>query len=203
VQKIGSIGLPIEDTDILIVDTETHSKIMSVGEPGELLIKGPQVMKGYWNRPEETKKQLVKELFGLPGPWVFTGDVAKMDEDGYFYIVDRTKDMINVSGLKVYAREVDDVLFEHPAVAMAAVVGVPDPNTPGAETVKAFVVPKQGHAPSEELKKDLIEHCQKRLARYKIPKIIEFRDNLPLSMIGKVLKRPLRDEEKEKAGKGK
>nr|MDO8100803.1 long-chain fatty acid--CoA ligase [Candidatus Njordarchaeota archaeon] len=201
-KKIGSIGLPIPDTEILIVDTETHSKIIPVGEPGELVIKGPQVMKGYWNKPEETKKQLVEELFGLPGPWVFTGDVAKMDGDGYFYIVDRTKDMINVSGLKVYPREVDDVLFEHPAVAMAAVVGVPDPKTPGAETVKAFIVPKQGYTPGEELRRDLIEHCQKRLARYKVPKIIEFRDNLPLSLIGKVLKRPLREEEKEKAKKG-
>jgi long-chain acyl-CoA synthetase len=200
-KKIGSIGLPIPDTEILIVDTETHSKIMPVGQAGELVIKGPQVMKGYWKKPEETNKQLVKELFGLPGPWVFTGDVAKMDEDGYFYIVDRTKDMINVSGLKVYPREVDDVLFEHPAVAMAAVVGVPDPKTLGAETVKAFVVPKQDFTPSEELKKDLIEHCQKHLARYKVPKIIEFRDSLPLSLIGKVLKLPLREEEKEKAKK--
>jgi long-chain acyl-CoA synthetase len=198
-KKIGSIGLPIPDTEVLIVDTETHSKIMPMGEPGELVIKGPQVMKGYWNKPEETKKQLVKELFGLTGPWVFTGDIAKMDEDGYFYIVDRTKDMVNVSGLKVYPREVDDVLFEHPAVAMAATIGIPDPKTPGSETVKAFVVLKPGNTPNREVEESIIEHCRKHLARYKVPKVIEFRDSLPLSLIGKVLKLPLREEEKKKA----
>jgi long-chain acyl-CoA synthetase len=198
-KKIGSIGLPIPDTEILIVDTETHSKIMPMGEPGELVIKGPQVMKGYWNKPEETKKQLVRELFGLPGPWVFTGDVAKMDEDGYFYIVDRTKDMVNVSGLKVYPREVDDILFEHPAVAMAATIGIPDPKTPGSENVKAFVVLKPGNTPGKEVEESIIEHCRKHLARYKVPKVVEFRDSLPLSLIGKVLKLPLREEEKKKA----
>jgi long-chain acyl-CoA synthetase len=199
VKKIGSIGLPIPDTEILIVDTETHSKIIPMGEPGELVIKGPQVMKGYWNKPEETKKQLVKELFGLTGPWVFTGDVAKMDEDGYFYIVDRTKDMVNVSGLKVYPREVDDILFEHPAVAMAATIGIPDPKTPGSETVKAFIVLKPGNTPSKEVEESIIEHCRKHLARYKVPRVIEFRDSLPLSLIGKVLKLPLREEEKKKS----
>ncbi len=198
-KKIGSIGLPIPDTEILIVDTETHSKIMPMGEPGELVIKGPQVMKGYWNKPEETKKQLVKELFGVPGPWVFTGDVAKMDEDGYFYIVDRTKDMVNVSGLKVYPREVDDILFEHPAVAMAATIGIPDQKIPGSETVKAFIVLKPGNTPSKEVEESIIEHCRKHLARYKIPRVIEFRDSLPLSLIGKVLKLPLREEEKKKS----
>ena len=197
--KIGSIGLPYPDTEVLIVDTETHSKIMPLGEAGELVIKGPQVMKGYWNKPEETKKQLVKELFGLPGPWVFTGDVARMDEDGYFYIVDRTKDMVNVSGLKVYPREVDDVLFEHPAVAMAAAIGIPDPKMPGSEYVKAFVVLKPGNTPSKEVEESVIEHCRRHLARYKVPKVIEFRDSLPLSLIGKVLKLPLREEEKKKA----
>jgi long-chain acyl-CoA synthetase len=202
-QKIGSIGLPVPDTEVLIVDVETHSRIMPMGEPGEMVIKGPQVMKGYWNRPDETNKQLVRELLGIPGPWVFTGDIAKMDEDGYFWVVDRTKEMINVSGLKVYAREVDDVLFEHPAVEMAAVVGVPDPRTPGAEKVKAFIVLKKGYSPSEGLEKDLIEHCRKRLSRYKTPKIIEFRESLPVSLIGKVLKRPLKEEEKETAKRSK
>jgi long-chain acyl-CoA synthetase len=198
-KKIGSIGVPYPDTDVMIVDIETHSRPMPVGEAGEMAIKGPQVMKGYWNKPEETKKQLAKELLGVPGPWVFTGDVAKMDEEGYFYIVDRTKDMVNVSGLKVYAREVDDVLFEHPAVAMAATIGVPDPNTPGSERVKAFIVLKEGVPPGKEVENSIVEHCSKHLARYKIPKIIEFRKELPLSLIGKVLKLPLREEERKKS----
>jgi long-chain acyl-CoA synthetase len=197
-KKVGSIGIPFPDTDIMILDVETHSKIMPLGECGEMVVKGPQVMKGYWNKPEETKKQLVDILLGCAGPWVFTGDVAKMDEDGYFYIVDRTKDMVNVSGLKVYAREVDDVLFEHPAVAMAATIGIPDPKTPGSEIVKAFVVLKPGNAPSKEVEDSIIEFCRKHLARYKVPKVVEFRDSLPLSLIGKVLKLPLREEEKKK-----
>jgi long-chain acyl-CoA synthetase len=202
-KKIGSIGVPYPDTEVLIVDIETHSKSMPLGEPGEMAIKGPQVMKGYWNKPEDTKKQLVTELLGVPGPWVFTGDVAKMDEEGYFYIVDRTKDMINVSGLKVYPREVDDVLFEHPAVAMAAAIGIPDPKIPGSEKVKAFIVLKEGYTPSAEVEKSITEHCSKQLARYKVPKVIEFRKELPLSLIGKVLRLPLREEEKKKASQGK
>jgi long-chain acyl-CoA synthetase len=196
---MGSIGVPFPDTEVMIVDIETHSKPMANGEPGEMAIKGPQVMKGYWNKPEETKKQLVEKLLGVPGPWVFTGDVAKMDEDGYFYIVDRIKDMVNVSGLKVYAREVDDVLYEHPSVAMAATIGVPDPNTPGSERVKAFIVLREGFLPGEEVETSIIEHCSKHLARYKVPKIIEFRKELPLSLMGKVLKLPLREEEKKKS----
>jgi long-chain acyl-CoA synthetase len=197
-KKIGSIGVPFPDTDVMIVDVDTHSELISVGEPGEMAIKGPQVMKGYWEKPEETEKQLVKELLGVPGPWVLTGDVAKMDSQGYFYIVDRTKDMVNVSGLKVYAREVDDVLFEHPAVAMAATIGVPDPKTPGSERVKAFVVLKEGYKPDKEVENSIIEFCSKRLARYKVPKMIEFKKELPLSLIGKVLKLPLREEEKKR-----
>ena len=197
-KKAGSIGIPFPDTDIMIVDIETHSKIMPLGECGEIVVRGPQVMKGYWNKPEETKKQLVDKVAGVPGPWVFTGDVARMDEDGYFFIVDRTKDMINVSGLKVYAREVDDVLFEHPTVELAATIGIPDPKTPGSEVVKAFVVLKQGNAPSKELEDSLIEYCRKHLARYKVPRVIEFRSSLPLSLVGKVLKLPLREEEKKK-----
>jgi long-chain acyl-CoA synthetase len=197
-KKIGSIGIPLPDTNIMLLDVETHSKVMPQGECGEMVVKGPQVMKGYWNKPEETKKQLVDKLLGVPGPWIFTGDVAKMDDDGYFFIVDRTKDMVNVSGLKVYAREVDDVLFEHPAVAMAATIGIPDPKTLGSETVKAFVVLKPGNTPSKELEDNIIEYCRKHLARYKVPKVVEFRDSLPLSLIGKVLKLPLREEEKKK-----
>ncbi|WXG47184.1 MAG: long-chain fatty acid--CoA ligase [Candidatus Atabeyarchaeum deiterrae] len=200
-RKIGSIGPPISDTDCRIVDIETGIRLMPVGEAGELAIKGPQVMKGYWNKPEETKNQLKKEIAGEPGPWLLTGDIAKMDEDGFFYIVDRKKDMIDVSGFKVYPREVDDVLFEHPSVAMAAAIGIADPKMPGSERVKAFVVVKPGVAESDETKKNIIDFAKTRLAPYKVPKEIEFRKELPTTLIGKVLKRPLRDEEKQKTGK--
>jgi long-chain acyl-CoA synthetase len=155
-------------------------------------------MKGYWNKPNETAKQIRSEIASEKGPWVLTGDMARMDEDGYFYIVDRKKDMIDVSGFKVYPREVDDVLFEHPSVAMAAVVGVPDPSTPGNERVKAFVVVKPGVQETEELKEEIREFCKKKLAPYKVPKFIEFRKELPMTLVGKVLKRQIRDEEEKK-----
>jgi long-chain acyl-CoA synthetase len=155
-------------------------------------------MKGYWNRPEESAHQVKKELLGEPGPWVLTGDIAKMDKDGYFYIVDRKKDMIDVSGFKVYPREVDDILFEHPAVALAAAVGVPDPTIPGNERVKAFIVLKQGIQESDKLKEEIREFCKKKLAPYKVPKFIEFRKELPMSLVGKVLKRKILEEEAKK-----
>jgi long-chain acyl-CoA synthetase len=200
-RKIGSIGLPIPNTDCRIVDIETGTRIVPVGEPGELAIKGPQVMKGYWNKPEETKNQLKSKLVGEAGPWVLTGDIAKMDEEGYFYIVDRKKDMIDVSGFKVYPREVDDKLFEHPQVAMAAAVGIPDPKNPGSEVVKAFIILKPGVPENEETKKSIIDFAKKTMAPYKVPKEIEFRKELPTTLIGKVLKRPLREEEKKKGNK--
>jgi len=186
--KAGSIGIPFPDTDAKIVDTETGEREMPVGEPGELIVKGPQVMKGYWNRPEETAKT-------LRNGWLYTGDIAKMDEDGYFYIVDRKKDMIIVSGYNVYPREVEEVFFQHPAVREVAVVGVPDPKT--GERVKAFVVLKEGATVTEE---ELIEFCRQKLAKYKCPKEIEFRDELPKTFIGKVLRRKLREEEEKKQG---
>jgi long-chain acyl-CoA synthetase len=198
-RKIGSIGLPIPNTDCRIVDIETGTKLTPVGEAGELAIKGPQVMKGYWNKPEETKNQLKSKLVGEAGPWVLTGDIAKMDEEGYFYIVDRKKDMIDVSGFKVYPREIDDKLFEHPHVSMAATVGIPDPRNPSSEVVKAFVVLKPGVPESEETKKSIIEFAKKSMAPYKVPKEIEFRKELPTTLVGKVLKRPLREEEKRKS----
>jgi long-chain acyl-CoA synthetase len=197
-RKVGSIGMPLPDTEAKVVDSETSSKEVPLGQDGELAIKGPQVMKGYWNKPEETAKQMRKEIAGESGPWVLTGDVARMDEDGYFYIVDRKKDMIDVSGFKVYPREVDDVLFEHPAVAMAAAVGVPDPEIPGNERVKAFIVLKAGYEESDKLKEEIREHCRKKLAPYKVPKFIEFKKELPLTIVGKVLKYRMRDEEKKK-----
>jgi len=192
--KVGSVGLPISDTDIKLVDIDTGTKEVPIGEPGEIVIRGPQVFKGYWNKPEETKNQLKDE-------WLYTGDIGKMDEEGYFYIVDRKKEMVIVSGFKVYPREVDDVLYEHPAVKMAATLGVPDPEKPGSEKVKAFIVLNPGYTASDKLKEEIIAHARKSLAPYKIPKIIEFRNEVPTSLVGKVLKRPLKEEEQKKTRK--
>nr|MDO8100645.1 long-chain fatty acid--CoA ligase [Candidatus Njordarchaeota archaeon] len=184
-RKIGSVGMPMPDTDVRIVDLETGTKVLPQGEAGEIISRGPQIMKGYWNKPEETAQV-------LRDGWFHTGDVGRMDEDGYFYIVDRTKDMINVSGFKVYPREVDDVLTEHPAVALAAVVGIPNPERPGSEIVKAFIVLKTGQQGSDRLAEDIKSFVKDRLAPYKVPKTIEFKKELPLSLVGKVLKRELR-----------
>jgi len=180
--KDGSIGPPFCETDAKIVDIENRYRTLSVGEVGELAVKGPQVMKGYWNQKAETETV-------LEGGWFLTGDIAKMDEDGYFYIVDRKKDMINVGGFKVYPREVEDVLFENPDVKEVGVVGVPDEFS--GEVVKAFVVRKD---PSKGLtEQDIIGFCQTRLAKFKVPKKVEFVDELPKTLIGKVLRRKLRE----------
>lgn len=184
-RKEGSIGVPIPNTDAKVVDPETRQPV-PLGEVGELAVKGPQVMKGYWKLPEETQKV-------LRDGWLFTGDMAKMDEDGYFYIVDRKKDMIIAGGYNIFPREIEEVLYEHPKVLEAAVVGVPDEYR--GETVKAFVVPKPGETPNEE---ELIRHCKERLAAFKVPKLVEFRNELPKSNIGKVLRRVLVEEETSK-----
>jgi len=186
VRKIGSIGPPFPDTECKIVDLETGTNELPVGEEGELIIRGPQVMLGYWNRPEET-------ACALRDGWLYTGDIAKMDEDGYFYITDRKKDMIISGGYNIYPREVDEVLFEHPAVLEATTIGVPHSHY--GEVVKAFVVRRQGIAVTEE---EIINFCRERLVRYKVPREIEFRDELPKSNIGKILRRVLKDEEKQK-----
>ena len=182
--KSGSIGIPIPETDAKIVDSETGTRDMSLGETGELAVKGPQVMKGYWNRPDETANV-------MRDGWLLTGDIARMDEDGYFYIVDRKKDMIDASGFKVWPREVEEVLFTHPAIKEAAVVGVRDAYR--GETVKAFVVlkDKTKENPSAD---EIREYCKTMLAPYKVPKIIEFRDELPKTLVGKILRRKLREE---------
>lgn len=185
-RKIGSIGLPIPDTVCKIVDLETGEREVPQGEPGELCIYGPQAMKGYWNMPEETGKT-------LKNGWIYTGDIAKMDEDGYFYIVDRKKDMIIAGGFNIYPRDVEEVLFEHPKVQEAVVAGVPDPYR--GETVKAFVVLKEGQAATEE---EMISYCKSKLAAYKVPKKVEFRSELPKTAVGKVLRRFLREEEIKK-----
>jgi len=184
-RRAGSIGLPVPDTDAKIVDLETGARL-GVGQEGELAIKGPQVMLGYWKRPVETAET-------IKDGWIHTGDIGKFDADGFFYIVDRKKDMISASGLKVLPREVEEVLFMHPKVQEAVVAGVPDPYR--GETVKAYVVPKAGAKPTAE---ELIKFCKLHLASFKVPTQVEFRDELPKSMIGKVLRRVLVDEEKAK-----
>jgi len=181
------IGLPFPDTEPRIVDVDNPSREVPPGETGELAIRGPQVMKGYWNKPEDTAAV-------LRDGWLLTGDVARMDEDGYFYIVDRKKDMILCSGYNVYPREVEEVLFMHPAVGEAAAIGIPDAYR--GETVKAFVVLKAGAAATEE---EVIAFCKERLAPFKVPKQVEFTKELPKSMIGKVLRRELRERELAKA----
>ncbi|WP_409346994.1 AMP-binding protein [Paenibacillus sp. MBLB4367] len=185
-RKTGSIGLPWPDTMCKIVETAT-GKELPPGEVGELIVKGPQVMQGYWNNPEETAAV-------LKDGWLYTSDLGYMDEEGYFYIVDRKKDMINAGGLKVYPREVEEVLFGHPGVQEAAVIGVPDPYR--GETVKAFIVSKKGAELSES---ELDAFCRSRLAAYKIPRVYEFRQELPKTFVGKVLRRLLVDEERKRS----
>jgi long-chain acyl-CoA synthetase len=185
-RKPGSIGFPMTSTECKIVDLETGTREVAVGEEGELCVRGPQIMKGYWNKPEETAKT-------LRDGWLYTGDVARMDEDGYFYIVQRKKDMIIVSGFNVYPNEIEDVLFTHPAVQECAIIGVPDQYR--GEAVKAFVVLKPGAQATVE---ELQEFCRERLAKFKVPSFIEFTAALPKSAVGKVLRRELRDQEEAK-----
>jgi long-chain acyl-CoA synthetase len=182
-KKIGSIGIPFPDTEAKIVDVETGEEEVGIGETGELIIRGPQVMKGYWEKPEET-------AITLKDGWLYTGDICTMDEDGYFYVVDRKKDMIIAGGFNIYPREVDEVLFEHPGVQEAVAVGIPDEYR--GETVKAYVVLNPGEEATEE---EIIAFCRERLAAYKVPRAVEFRAELPKTMVGKVLRRALREEE--------
>jgi len=183
-RKVGSIGVPLPDTECRIVDLEDSTREMPAGEAGELLIRGPQIMKGYLNKPEETAKTLTKEGF------LCTGDVAKMDEDGYFFIVDRIKDMIISGGYNVYPRDIDEVLYEHPKILEACAVGIPHPKR--GESIKAFVVLKQGQTLTE---KEVIDYCAERLARYKLPVAVEFKEELPKSNVGKILRKDLRKQQ--------
>ena len=192
-RKIGSVGLALPSTETKIVDVDDYTKIIPIGEQGEIMIKGPQIMKGYWNKPEETANQ-------LKDGWLLTGDIGKMDEDGYLYIVDRKKDMIIISGFKVYPRELEDVLFEHEAVENVAIIGLPDPNTPGSEIVKAFIVLKDGFRETDEIKNEIKEFLRKNVAPYKVPKFIDFRKELPETLVGKVLRKDLKDIEARKRG---
>lgn len=179
----GSIGLPVPGVDAAILDEKTGEPL-PVGGIGEIAVKGPNIMQGYWNQPGETAG-----IFH--NGWMRTGDIGRMDEEGYFYILDRSKDMIKASGFNIFPREVEEVLFHHPAVQEAAVVGVPHEYR--VETVAAVIVLKPGYAPGEETRQDILAYCKKELTPYKVPKIVEFRESLPKSLIGKVLKRELRD----------
>ncbi|WP_068615996.1 AMP-binding protein [Paenibacillus tuaregi] len=184
-RKTGSIGIPFPDTEARIVNALTGEDL-PLGEIGELIVRGPQVMKGYWNRPEETAAS-------LRDGWLYTGDLARMDEDGFFFILDRRKDLIIAGGYNIYPREVEEVLFEHPDVEEAVVAGTVDPYR--GETVKAYIVLKEGCLTTEA---ELKSWCKERLAVYKVPKVYEFRKALPKTLVGKVLRRKLIDEENER-----
>jgi acyl-CoA synthetase (AMP-forming)/AMP-acid ligase II len=183
-KKPGSIGMPLPDTTFKLVDPET-GELAALGEPGEIAISGPQVMLGYYNQPEET-------AHALRDGWMYTGDIAKMDEDGYFYIVDRLKDMVIVSGFKVFTRELDDVLCEHPDIAMAASFGIPDPERAGSERVACAVVLKPGISKDDAERDNILSYLRGRVAPYKVPKRVIFMEQLPTSGVGKILKRELR-----------
>ncbi len=185
-RKIGSIGLPLSDTLSRIVDLNDGKTDVPAGEIGELFIKGPQVMKGYWKRPDATAETVTDG-------WLHTGDIAKMDEDGYFYIVDRKKDLIISGGYNVYPRDIEEVFFEHPKIMEATAIGIP--HLKRGEAVKVFVVLKEGEEASAE---ELMTYCKDKLAKYKWPTEIEFRAELPKTNVGKVLKKDLRSEELEK-----
>lgn len=189
-KKLGTIGLPILNIDMKLVDP-ANGKEVARGEAGELCVKGPVVMKGYYNKPEETANAIDADGY------MHTGDVAVQDEDGYLRLVDRTKDMINISGFKVFSKRVEEILCGHPAIDVVAVVGVPNPELPGSELVKAYIVLKPGHGKTGEedgLKKDIQAFARKSLAPYEVPKTIIFRPELPLTSIGKIDKKALRKE---------
>jgi long-chain acyl-CoA synthetase len=188
VRKPGTIGLPLPDTDIRIVDVETGTRELPVGEAGELCVAGPQVMKGYWRQPEETARALRTDAAGRV--WFHTGDIARMDADGFTTIVQRKKDLIIVDGFNVYPSEVEGVLYTHPDVRLAAAIGLS--HAYHGEVVKACVVLRQGATATAE---DLLAHCRRDLAEYKVPREIELRDTLPMSAVGKILYRVLREEE--------
>ena len=189
--KTGSVGMPFPSTELALIalesDEQGEARFLDVGQTGELVARGPQVMKGYYNNPEETANAIDAD------GWLHTGDIATMDADGYFFIVDRKKDLIIASGYNIVPREVEEVLFMHPKVMEAAVVGVPDAKR--GETVKAFVVLKEGQSATVE---EIRDFCKERLAPYKVPALVEFRSELPKTQIGKVLRRVLMEEEKRK-----
>ncbi|MGV7928159.1 MAG: AMP-binding protein [Spirochaetota bacterium] len=183
-KKASSIGMPISDTDVKLIDPETNQPAR-VGETGEIVIRGPQLMKGYYKNPDETAN-------AVRDGWMYTGDVAKMDEDGYFYIVDRVKDMVIVSGFKVFTRELDEVLAKHPDVELGASIGLPDPERPGSERVGCAIVLKPGIEGNDAEKAKIMQFLREEVAPYKVPRVIEFMDRLPTSGVGKILKREIK-----------
>ena len=187
-RKIGSVGIPVPGTESKIVDLETGLEEVPIGENGELIVKGPQVMKGYWKKPEET-------VLTVRDGWLYTGDIAYRDEDGFYYIAGRKKDMIIAGGLNIYPAEVEEVLYQHPKVAEACAFGVPDPYL--GEKLLAIVILKKGESLSDQ---ELLSWCEGRIARYKIPRAVEFRDALPKTIVGKILRRQLVEEYKHKLG---
>lgn len=190
-KKIGSVGLPIQNTDIKLVDLEIGENEVGFNEEGEIIASGPQIMKGYHGKPEETDNS-IREFKG--GKYFFTGDIGKMDEDGYIYIVDRAKDMLIVGGYKVFSREVEETLYQHPDVEFCAIVGVPDQKRPGNEIVKAVIqlTTDAKEKDRQELQDDIIAFCRENKAPYKVPKIVEIIDEIPLTAVGKVDKKVLR-----------
>jgi len=189
-RKIGAVGLPYPNTDIKIVDLETGLKELPQGEDGEIAASGPQVMLGYWNKPE-ANKNVFREIEGKR--YFLTGDIGHIDEDGFVVITDRKKDMAIVGGFNVYPKDVEEVLFTHPKVALAAVVGLPDPHT--GEKIKAFIQLRPGMQATEE---EILEFCKEKMTGYKRPRSVEFRESLPTSVVGKVLRRVLKEEELKK-----
>jgi long-chain acyl-CoA synthetase len=187
-QKVGTVGVPYPDVESRIVDLETGTRDVAPGESGELVLRGPQLMDGYYNKADET-------ALTLRNGWLHTGDIATVDADGYVAIVDRKKEMIIVSGFNVYPREVEEALATHPAILDSAAIGVPHPIK--GEEVKAFVVLKPGAKATAE---EIIAHCRTQLAPFKVPKDIEFRESLPKTLIGKTLRRQLAEEDRKKRG---
>ena len=188
--KINSFGVPIPNVDAAIIDV-VGTEFMPVGEEGELIVSGPNIMLGYWKRSEETKDSII-ELEGKK--WLRTGDLVKMDEEGYFYFIDRKRDLIKYKGYSVFARHVEEVLYSHPQIKAAGVVGVPDPKV--GQIIKAYVV-LQGEARGKVSEEEISEFCKQNMAHYKVPKIIEFRGELPKTDVGKVSRRELREEAEE------
>jgi long-chain acyl-CoA synthetase len=187
-RKTGSIGVPVPSTDAKIVDLESGTKDLKVGEIGELVVRGPQVMKGYWNNQVETDRT-------IRNGWLYTGDIARMDADGFFYIEDRKKDMVNVGGLKVFPREIEEVLYEHPKVKEAAVAGVH--HRVRGEVLVAHVVPADGGDP-KQLKRELRDFCAQRLSAYKVPRRFEIVTEIPKTFIGKAIRWQIREREEQK-----
>jgi long-chain acyl-CoA synthetase len=181
-EKVG-IGIPSPDTDCMLLDPETGDEV-PFGEAGEIVVRGPQIMKGYWPEPGS----------GLtPDGWLRTGDIGVMDQDGYFQLVDRTKDMVNVSGLKVYTTHVDEVLYQHPGVLAAAAFGVPDPGRPGSERVMAVIQLKEGYS-GKVTEAEIQAFCREHLAPYAVPRFVEFREDMPLTVTEKIFKKALREQ---------